>query len=347
MRSKTIALLSAILTLLPFVRAADDSPVFDVPKITGITIDGKDDDWKDQGLKVDALADEKGKRLPAANFSPSFRLGWDERGLLVIVTVVDDVALEPAEKPEELWKGDSVEFFVATQRGATDSYQVVIAPGRDKNHPELRQNISDYRKTIEKKEKLTIEVARTITPNGYIIEALLPWKNLNIEAAEGKELGFQLYANDSDKEGERFQALWYPKPDAHSDPNNMYRIKLVGAKAATPTTTSAVGTAKTGGAKITMIGEGELKEKTLKVTEASVDGEGNATVVVTAGATAKSKTIKVKDDDKTVGKGKLEPAGDEQMARIKLDKPKNKDQGYGTLTVFYDDDPIATIQMQK
>ena len=111
-----------------------------------------------------------GRCRPPQDFNVTFRLGWNEKGLLVLVNVIDDVALEPAEKPEDLWQGDSIEFFVATQRGADKSYQVVIAPGRDKRKPELRSNISDYRKGEGKKEKLSI-----VSPRRHEFEPAGTW----------------------------------------------------------------------------------------------------------------------------------------------------------------------------
>ncbi len=203
---------------------AAEPEVFVAPKLSDIAIDGKADDWGDKGLKVAGMTDGSGKKLPAENFDVSFKLGWDEKGLLILATVTDDVALEPAEKPQDLWKGDSLEIFVADKKGGEQCYQVVIAPGRDKNKPEMRSNLSDYRK--EKKPKLTAETKSTVTDKGYVIEARLPWTNLNIEAAENTEIGFQFFANDVDKEGDRYQALWYPKSEIHTDKNNMQRIKL-------------------------------------------------------------------------------------------------------------------------
>ena len=214
--------------------AGDSSPVFDIPKLADMKIDGKADDWGDKGFRVDGLCDVAGRARPPADFDVAFRLGWNDAGLLVLVTVTDDIPLEPAEKPEDLWQGDSIEFFVATERGADKSYQVVVAPGRDPKKPELRSNISDYRKGEGKKEKLTIEAARTINDKGYVLEVLLPWKNLGLEPKEGVEFAFQLYANDVDKENERYQALWYPRPDAHSDTHNTQRIRLAGDKASLP-----------------------------------------------------------------------------------------------------------------
>ena len=294
------------------------SPVFDVPKLDNITIDGKADDWGEQGFRVDILADATGKIPPAKDFAAQFRLGWNENGLLVLVTVTDDVFLEPATKPEELWKGDSIEFFMCTERGGGDSYQVVVAPGCDPNSPELRSNISDYRKN--KAEKLTLEVARTKTDKGYVMEALLPWKNLALEPQEGKEAAFQLYANDSDKAEQRTQLLWYPIPEANKDTSRMYLIRLAaGKKASPPVVAAACG---------------------------AYNADGKAVVSVAAVPELKGKKVKVKDGDKKVGEGKLEVTDGGASVKIVL-KSKDKDEPYGPLTVQLEDEVLTTINLPQ
>jgi hypothetical protein len=298
------------------LQAADDSPLFSVPKLSGITIDGKADDWADKGFKVNLLADSGGKMQPSSNFNATFRLGWDEKGLLVLVNVKDDVAMEPAEKIFDIWKGDSIELFVSSKRGDANSYQAVIAPGLDAKYNELRMNLSDYRK--DKKGKLEAEAKREKVDGGYVMEVLLPWKNLNIEAAENAELGFQFYANDTDKGEDRYQALWYPKSEAHQDANNMHRIKL----AADPSPAVQ-----------------------LSASGAMVEDRGMVSIV--AASELAGKSVKIKDGEKEIGKGKLDAEGGRATAKIKLDKPKDKEKGYGALEISVDDNAAATINITQ
>src|SRR5579862_231718 len=298
------------------LHAADDSPIFDVPKLADIKIDGKADDWADKGFSVENLCDVAGKTRTPDNFNASFKLGWDERGLLVLVTVIDDVPLEPAEKPEDLWQGDSIEFFVCTARGSDQSYQVVVAPGRDVKKPELRSNISDYRKGTGKKEKLTIEVARTVNDKGYVIEAMLPWKNLAIEPKEGLELAFQLYANDADKENERYQALWYPRPDAHSDTNNTHRIRL-SEKPSPAVRGCAAG---------------------------NYDADGKAQVTVVAADSFKGKSVALKEGEFALGVGTFEAEGGRAVAKITLPKPVKP---YGILSAVSGTDTLCTVKIPE
>jgi hypothetical protein len=64
---------------------------------------------------------------PAADLSGAFRLGWDERGLLVLVTVRDDAATE-GKNPNELWQKDSLELFFGVRRGVRDWVQALVGP---------------------------------------------------------------------------------------------------------------------------------------------------------------------------------------------------------------------------
>lgn len=315
-RSWLLTLVSGLLAAAVLAAEGPASPVFEVPKLDNITIDGKADDWGDQGFRVDVLADAFGKVPAASNYAATFRLGWNDKGLLVLAGVTDDVFLEPSTKPEELWKGDSIEFFMASVRGGSDSFQVVVAPGCDPNSPDARTNISDYRQ--KKEGKLTIEVARTKDDKSFVLEALVPWKNLGLEAQEGKEVAFQFYANDTDKVGERMQLLWYPVPEANTDTNRMYSLKLA-AKPSPPVRTAVF---------------------------AAYDADGKAQVTVVAAASLKGKKIKVKDGDKEVGKEKLSGEGAVVTARAVL-KSKDKGQAYGPLTVLLDDEVLATVTLPE
>lgn len=213
--------------------AGEGPTVFEIPKLADVKLDGDASEWTGKGLAVSGLKPAEGAARTAPNFEPTFRVGWDDRGLLVLVQVIDDVASEPALKLEEIWKGDSIEAFVCADPGKTKAYQMVLAPGRGGAKKELRHNLSDYRKDF--KGKLTVEAARTVSDKGYTVEILFPWKNLGVEPKPGMELGLQLFANDVDEGETRYQAMWFPKPDAHLDSANMQRLKLVdGAVSAEP-----------------------------------------------------------------------------------------------------------------
>jgi len=201
-----------------------ESPLFDVPRLENITIDGDAEDWGDRGFCVGVLGDPTGKVKPATDLDVTFRLGWDDRGLLLLISVTDDI-FDEAESG--FWTKDSVEIFYAPYRGAPDLFQAVISPGMDPRHPELRVSLHDFRTTPAlKKNPGSVTAVRTKRANGYTLEVLLPWENLAIEPKNGREMAFQIYVNDADG-GFRTQVLWYPVPGGQNT-LNMHRLRLAG-----------------------------------------------------------------------------------------------------------------------
>jgi len=216
-------------TALSFAPIADviaPGPVFDVPRLERIAVDGEAGDWGDAGFRVDALAGVNGDTKPPAEFDPAFRLGWDERGLLVCVRVKARDFHE-AEKDDQLYDGDGVELYLAPLRGAQDLLQAVIAPGMDAKHPELRLWVNDLRKNEAlKKIAPKIEAVRTRLDDGYLLGARLPWAALGIKPKVGVEAGFQFYAARRQADGRLFHAVWYPQTGTFSNSKAMHRIRL-------------------------------------------------------------------------------------------------------------------------
>lgn len=203
-----------------------DLPVCAVPRLD-VRIDGQAEDWGEAGLKVQSLPgpwrNVPGKMRPPENFDPSFRLGWNEDGLLLLAQVRDNLVHE-WENEDELWWGDSLQIFLAPARGTREHYLCLVTPGAEPGYqPRLR--LYDHRTAGE---ELTAQVAGQKTPDGYQVELLLPWKNLNINPAVGQEFGLQLLANDDDLQGagNRFQALWHPAGDPNQDPLAYQTLRL-------------------------------------------------------------------------------------------------------------------------
>lgn len=225
MRMVSMVLALLLLAACPVAFAASPpGALYDVPLLTGIAVDGDAADWKDGGFRVELMLDKDGRFQPHADIKPEFRLAWDDRGLLVLVTVQDDVLLENADEAA-LYDRDSVEVFAAKERGSKDLYQLVISPGVTAEFPDLRAKLMDFRK-MEPKPELAYEAARKKSGAGYTLEILLPWKNLAITPVAGLETGFQIFINDADATQGRFQAVWYPQTRTHENPDAMHRIRL-------------------------------------------------------------------------------------------------------------------------
>ncbi len=210
--------------------------VYDVPRVEGVTVDASPADWAGQGFQVNLMGIINGSLTSPDNFDPRFRLGWNEEGLLLLVTVKDD---DPSEHEHDssLHQADCLEIFVAEEKGDPNFYQLVIAPGADPAHPEMRWRHYDHRAYRGKKPALeTVQAARK-TPDGYCVEVLLPWKNLPIEPEAGREAGFQLYVCDRDGAGKR-TAVFFPRTETHINSSNMHRIRL--AENASPAVQTAV-----------------------------------------------------------------------------------------------------------
>src|SRR5207302_9557071 len=90
--------------------AEDWPPVYDIPELKDITIDGDGDDWKDQGFRIEALAPADGKIVHSTEFDALVRPGWTKEGWLVLSAVVDRTPVEK-EQRDQLEQGDSVELF--------------------------------------------------------------------------------------------------------------------------------------------------------------------------------------------------------------------------------------------
>lgn len=205
---------------------AQNGPVFDVPRLDKIVIDGKADDWGDSGFKVEALAPVNGGLRAASDFAASFRLGWNERGLLLL-TIVRDNDLGENKDTKALWQKDSLELFWGGKVGVRDWVQLHVGPGVGADTPEIRINVDDHRESATLSGiPVNAQIARTKIPGGYVLEALLPWDCLKIVPAKGREAAFQFVANDVDKDGPRAQLMWFPEEGAYSDPAKMQTIRL-------------------------------------------------------------------------------------------------------------------------
>lgn len=246
------------ITMMMTISAQATSPIFDVPRMERVTVDGHAGDWMHAGFRVDIFAGADGHTLAPVEFDPSFRLGWDERGLLVYVQVKAD-GFREAEKADQLWDSDGVELYLAPAVGAPDLLQVVIAPGMDAGHPDLRLWVNDLRKSeVLKKITPEIEATRTMIDGGYLLEARLPWAALGIVPKAGVEAGFQLYAKHRQQDGQLFHAVWYPQTGTFSNPNAMHRIRLAEQPSPPVRAVVRLGYPDIGQATITAVGVADL-----------------------------------------------------------------------------------------
>ncbi|NJL70952.1 MAG: hypothetical protein HC888_04705, partial [Candidatus Competibacteraceae bacterium] len=197
---------------------------YDIPKVTGIIVDGALDDWGAAGLAVEVLTDKQGRSELPGDFDPRFRLSWDETGLALALTVVDDLLWEQPD-PAALWDGDSFEWFILSGADAGALLHVAVSPGLADGQPELRSNVYGFRQ-MPYGRAVALELARVLTETGYQLEARVPWSALEAPPAPGGEIGVQLYLNDADHPPARFQATWFPQTRTHEHADHVHRLRL-------------------------------------------------------------------------------------------------------------------------
>jgi predicted O-methyltransferase YrrM len=198
-------------------------PVFEIPPVDRILIDGEAEDWGDRGFRVELLPDPDGRFLPANDFDARFRLGWNKGGLFILVEVSDDVAHEH-EELSRLWQEDCVELFLADGRGSGNLVQIVLAPGADDRFDSLRVKLYDH--GGGQREVSPVQASR-LTGSGYVLEIFFPADSMGIACTMGTEFAFQLIANDSDGPGGgSFRTAWYPAIGAHEDTKLMHTVRM-------------------------------------------------------------------------------------------------------------------------
>ena len=189
-------------------------PVRDLPQLA-ITVDGDATDWADKGLIVRSLPGPGGKLWAANDFDPCLRMGWNEQGLLVLAEIQDDTIYYESPDDESITAGDSLEFFLTPQRGSPHHYGVLMGPVVD---GKPRFSFVD-RRTEGGEVALDVQVAGKMIEKGYLLEILLPWKNLNLRPEMGQLVGLQLFIHDSDRPDDRsrLEALWHPAGNPAED----------------------------------------------------------------------------------------------------------------------------------
>mgnify|MGYP006280283789 CR=1 FL=1 len=292
-----------------------NSPLYHAPRLAEITIDGDAADWADRGLTVDLLTGVTGLVKRPADLDASFRLGWDPRGLLVLVRVRDDRFIENPNV-DRLWHDDAIELYLATGRGEADQYQAVIAPGMTEAQPTLRTKVYNHAKAAALKQRQPgVTAARKKTDGGYVMEVLMPWEHLAIDPVSGREVGFQIYVDDRDAVGGRqFHAAWYPRLGTFANTGAMHRVALADERADHVRAAGHVSMLAERGVGATAIGPAELAGKT-----AGLQGGGEA-----------------------VGRAKLRPHRGRALAATDIGWPLPGD-GDAPLRVFIDGQPAAVV----
>ncbi len=134
-----------------------------------------------------------------------WRLAWDETNLYLAALVLDDVHVQ-IQTGNLIYLGDSLEVQLDTQRLidlddalSPDDFQLVLSPG---DFVTLPPSAMLFRGTEEGELDSALSsgliVSSAQIEGGYVMEAILPWDELNVRPIPDLELGIALNANDND-----------------------------------------------------------------------------------------------------------------------------------------------------
>lgn len=309
------------------IPAADNAalaPLYDIPKLDKISIDGSPTDWGTHGLHVNLLSNSSGKVQPKSDIDATMRLGWNDRGLLALITVTDDIAMEDVNPAG----GDSVEMFLSPHVGSPEVIRVAISPGMDAKQSHLRTRIFDQRSDPQlKKIAPRVSAARTKIDGGYILEALIPWTDLGIQPHLGQEVGFQLQVNDVDAFEQGSHLVWFPSTLTAKDPTKMQRLRLSAAPGPAVQVAAYGDYPRFHRTHVNVLADASLVGKTVEITRREIPQQPAEPRVLTVG---KLETNFIRPEYASVNLSMPMPA---------------RGIGYGTLDVLIDGKRMAVVDL--
>ena len=220
---RTVTILYLMLIAMSAFCAGLDDPgrLYDIPKLDGIVIDGRADDWGERGYIVD---DIRRVNSPGRTLRVNARLGWNTQGILFLFELTDKDWAESADA-DNLWMGDSIELYMTPRKFDHNMLQWIITTGMDKRFPEMRKKLYDYRKDEELKKievpDIQAAVVRREDGSGCTVEVLFPGQGLAVDLALGREVGIQLVFNDA-----RVQNVWFQGVKMWRNAHHVHRVRL-------------------------------------------------------------------------------------------------------------------------
>ncbi|MFO7682430.1 MAG: protein kinase [Chloroflexota bacterium] len=142
----------------------------------------------------------------------AWHIGWDADYLYVAVRVVDDVHVQ-TQTGNQIFKGDNVDLQLDVDRAGdwgsnlnADDYQINLSPGNFANMPPsaFRFAATADGRSIDAPGH-GIQIAARQQPDGYTLEAAVPWRDLNVTPAAGLVLGAAFNVSDNDTPGTAVQ----------------------------------------------------------------------------------------------------------------------------------------------
>jgi GH18 family chitinase len=208
--------------------------------VSGINVDGRLDDWTGS---PDFVLNDKSQiaysLAPASwggpqDLSAEAWTGWTADGLYFAFKVVDDAHVQ-TKADSDLWHGDHMELQFDTQLQKDysnpgmndDDFQIGLSLGDFDRIPPVAYawfNGPDAPGPVD-----SIQMAYTVTGDGYVLEAFVPRDSLSgITLEEGADFGMNISPSDTDNAGQGQKVMLSTSSiRTYADPRTFGRITLM------------------------------------------------------------------------------------------------------------------------
>jgi hypothetical protein len=149
------------------------------------------------------------------DLAASWQVSWDDSHLYFIANVADDVHVQ-TQTGNQAFLGDSIELQIDADRPgdfgpalSPDDYQISLSPGDFGAIPPsaFRFQGTTGGEMLDAVATHAITVAAVPTGAGYILEAAIPWSDLDLTQAPAVAIGLAVNVNDNDRPGTAAQEL--------------------------------------------------------------------------------------------------------------------------------------------
>jgi len=215
----------------PVIRPGN--PVWNAARISEApTIDGSLDDWRSEPFEFASVVFGREHWRDGADLSGRAMFAWDETALYVGARIFDDVHSQTSSGAD-IGQGDSLELQLDTdligdmeqRRYDIDDWQIGFSPG---DFEVLAPEAWVWRPAgVPTNGRNAIRLAVGRLPDGYIVEAAVPWTLLETRPMPGLTLGASLNVSDNDLPEPAQQTLIASSPSrAWSDPTTFGTLVL-------------------------------------------------------------------------------------------------------------------------
>jgi LmbE family N-acetylglucosaminyl deacetylase len=214
-------------------------PRMSVPVVDSApTLDGSGAGWERiPAVYISPSNLVSGKVRDAADSSARFRLAHDQKTLFVSVDVSDDVVVSNIA-PNDIrghWRSDSVEICIDPAGGSENTlgcFKVGIFPFDSTGVVRAARDADANQGPIEETAP-AMRVFSRRTPEGYLIQAAIPFREIGTQSIQNRRLGFNIIIYDGDKInavlGENInksRIAWAPRSGVQGRPEDWGRIDL-------------------------------------------------------------------------------------------------------------------------